>query len=93
MTRNSASRAAYGEGARVVYAPPGQPARFGVVPAERRCRGCRGFATLRYFASGQRRRSQQTGEVSRGLLVCVDCLVLWRWHGRTGKTFRIAEAT
>lgn len=77
------------DGGRVVYFDP----RLGravhdLAPVERRCRGCRGWATHRFHVGTSHIGN---GGKSLGYPVCLDCVKLWESYGREGRLVPIAD--
>lgn len=71
----------YGRAPRVVFDDGSGPV-LGRVPADRRCSGCRGYATHCYdTAVNAWRRSTR----SRPYIVCADCVRFWKANGITGR--------
>ena len=68
----------YGDGGRVCYVDPEHGPTFGTVPVERRCRGCRTWATHRWNNGSRDRRNERQP-------ICLDCARLWESYGVIGE--------
>lgn len=97
--RRVAGERSQDDGGRVVYMHPSGVPQFGTVPIERRCRGCRCWAT-HFFKMGtesarqarNRKRIASGGAIGNGHPACMECIRLWRSFGRSGTVIPIVEA-